>query len=611
MRVVFLLGILGLAALVCGTPLAEPEVGGIPLVEPNVGLGYHQEVGIPLAAKIKEQEDRVFLRNSSLDPRIVGGAIAPTNSYPFLAGLIISFVNIDGQSACGSSLVSSSRLVTAAHCWFDGTNQASSYTVVLGSSFLFYGGTRIVTSTVVMHPQWTPSTLHNDIAVIYLPTPVSFSASIQPISLPTWDILGDQFVGEWAVAAGYGTTSDLEITISINASVRHVSLQVITVAQCQASFGFYAQASTICTNGAGGVGICKGDSGGPLVVNRNGMNILVGVSSFVAKDACQQGHPSAFARVTSFFNFILQHILDGTKMRAVILLGFVALVAGNPLVEPEGLLGYHEKIGIPLASSIKKAEDRAFAGRTQEEKERGRIVGGSIAPTNGYPYLAGLVISFVNIAGQSACGSSLISASRLVTAAHCWFDGVNQANSYVVVLGSHFLFYGGTRIVTSTVITHPQWTPSTLHNDVAVIYLPYSVAFSASIQPISLPPANFWNEQFAGEWAIAAGYGLTSDLETSISLNAAVSHVNLQVITVAQCQAVFGFYAQASTICTNGAGGVGICSGDSGGPLVINRSGQQFLVGVSSFVAAAGCQLGFPSAFARITSFQSFIQQHM
>ncbi|XP_053608862.1 brachyurin-like [Plodia interpunctella] len=298
-------------------------------------------------------------------------------------------------------------------------------------------------------------------------------------------------------------------------------------------------------------------------------------------------------------------------MRAVIFLGFVALVVGNPLVEPEGLLGYHEKIGIPLASSIKATEDKIFAGKTEEEIQSGRIVGGGIAPTNAYPYLAGLLISFVNIAGQSACGSSLLSATRLVTAAHCWFDGVNQASSYTVVLGSQFLFYGGTRIITSTVITHPQWTPSTLHNDVAVIYLPTSVPFSASILPVSLPPANLINEQFAGEWAIAAGYGLTSDQESGISLNAVVSHVNLQVITVAQCQAIFGFYAQASTICTNGAGGVGICRGDSGGPLVVNRSGQTYLVGVSSFVAAAGCQLGFPSAFARITSFQSFIQQHM
>lgn len=58
-----------------------------------------------------------------------------------------------------------------------------------------------------------------------------------------------------------------------------------------------------------------------------------------------------------------------------------------------------------------------------------------------------------------------------------------------------------------------------------------------------------------------------------------VSQVNLQVITVAQCRAVFGStFVRDSNICTNGAGGVGICRGDSGGPLVINRNGQLTLV---------------------------------
>ncbi|XP_053608775.1 brachyurin-like [Plodia interpunctella] len=301
MRVVFLLGFLAIAALVGGTPLADPGV--------EVSLGYHDKVGIPLAARIKDQEDKLVLNSArAYDGRIIGGAVAPTNAYPFLAGLIISFVNIAGQSACGSSVLSASRLVTAAHCWFDGTRQASHYTVVFGSQFLFYGGTRVVTSTVVMHPQWTPSTLHNDIAIIYLPTPVQFTANIQPIFLPTWDMLNDQFAGQWAITAGYGITSDQESSISLDASIRHVSLQVISVAQCQRVYGIYAQASTICTNGAGGVGICGGDSGGPLLVNRNGINYLVGVSSFAAKNACQQGHPSGFARVTSFYNFIMQHM---------------------------------------------------------------------------------------------------------------------------------------------------------------------------------------------------------------------------------------------------------------------------------------------------------------
>lgn len=91
---------------------------------------------------------------------------------------------------------------------------------------------------------------------------------------------------------------------------------------------------------------------------------------------------------------------------------------------------------------------------------------------------AGLIISLLNIAGNSVCGSSLLTSTRLVTAAHCWFDGNNQAWQFVVVLGSQFLFSGGTRVATTNVVTHPQWTPNTLANDVAMIILPTNVQFT-------------------------------------------------------------------------------------------------------------------------------------
>lgn len=57
-----------------------------------------------------------------------------------------------------------------------------------------------------------------------------------------------------------------------------------------------------------------------------------------------------------------------------------------------------------------------------------------------------------------------------------------------------------------------------------------------------------------------------------------ISQVNLQVISHAACFAVFGGFVVDSTLCTNGAGGVGICGGDSGGPLVVNQNGQNILV---------------------------------
>ncbi|KAL0829280.1 hypothetical protein ABMA28_004093 [Loxostege sticticalis] len=297
----------------------------------------------------------------------------------------------------------------------------------------------------------------------------------------------------------------------------------------------------------------------------------------------------------------------------LILVVVVALVASaSAYVEVFGPRGYHEEIGIPLAAELKAKEDQALGSmaRLLTGFDDERVVGGVVAPANSHPYLGGLLINFANIAGQSVCGSSLLSANRLVTAAHCWFDGRNQANMFTVILGSNFLWYGGQRIATRHVVMHPQWTPWNLSNDVAMIYLPFSVSFTNSIQPIALPSTWEQFDTFVGEWAVAAGFGKTTDQQVGAST--VVSHVSLRVITVHECRMVFGSnFVFESTLCTSGQGFVGVCGGDSGGPLFVERNGQRLLIGISSFVANNNCQGGHPSAFARVTSFMSFIRQHM
>ncbi|CAG9583341.1 unnamed protein product [Danaus chrysippus] len=269
---------------------------------------YHLEVGIPTATRIKEAEDKILsLQNNG--QRIVGGNVAGANSHPYLAGLLITFFNHPGTSACGSSLISSNRLVTAAHCWDTANYAVRQFVVVLGSQMLFSGGTRIATNNVVVHPRWNRQYLQNDIAIIYLPTNVRFSASIQPIALPAND-LNDSFQGFLATASGYGKTSDWQTGVSASSRINEVDVLVIGNTRCQRSFGTnFVRPDVLCTDGIGGVGICGGDSGGPLVLrNRFGQQILVGVSSFAATNACERGHPSGFVRVTSHYNFIHQHL---------------------------------------------------------------------------------------------------------------------------------------------------------------------------------------------------------------------------------------------------------------------------------------------------------------
>ncbi|CAH0686295.1 unnamed protein product [Spodoptera exigua] len=258
--------VVGLSLIVCASALLE------------VQTNYHDAIGIPAAEKLKALEE-ASLANEAVtnNNRIIGGALAPVGAYPYFAGLLINFFGTTARSVCGSSLLSPNRLVTAAHCWFDGNRQASEFTVILGSNWLFSGGERIATRQVFMHPQYVPQFLTNDVAMVYLPRNAMITNFVRPIRLPSNLELWNQFVGHWAVAAGFGSTSDEQAAAST--VVSHIRLQVISNTQCENSYGLtIVRPSTLCTSGFGKIGICGGDSGGPLAAfDNNGNPFLVSV----------------------------------------------------------------------------------------------------------------------------------------------------------------------------------------------------------------------------------------------------------------------------------------------------------------------------------------------
>ncbi|CAG4943623.1 unnamed protein product [Colias eurytheme] len=281
----------------------------------------------------------------------------------------------------------------------------------------------------------------------------------------------------------------------------------------------------------------------------------------------------------------------------LVVVGLSVAIAA-PQYEPI-VTDYHNVIGIPEAARIKAAEAAL-------DFDGSRIIGGSLSSLGQFPHMGGLVITLTNGA-QSVCGSSLISNNRIVTAAHCWRTRQSQANRFTVVLGSTLLFSGGTRINTNSVTMHGSYNMDTLVNDVAIATISW-VNFSNNIRAIAMATGS---NQYVGVTATAAGFGRTGDSAAGAITNSQpLRHVNLPVITNAECARVYGSTTIiASTLCVSGANGRSTCSGDSGGPLTINNNA--LLIGITSFGSASGCQRGFPAGFARVTSFESWFRARM
>ncbi|KPJ20760.1 Collagenase [Papilio xuthus] len=274
--------------------------------------------------------------------------------------------------------------------------------------------------------------------------------------------------------------------------------------------------------------------------------------------------------------------------------------------ESGGPSRYHERVGEPLAEALRRTE--AAAGG-EAGGRASRITGGLASYLGEHPFFAGLVIT-LNTGRTSVCGAALVSSYRLVTAAQCWWDGRAQAYSVLAVLGSVRLFSGGTRVSASAVIAHAGYDPATLHNDIAVLVVPY-ISTTSYIRPIALPEGSELGSTFTGLRATAIGYGKTSEW-AEITSSASLRDAGVTVISNAECEAVFGAGAAGGgVVCTSGAGARGPCGGDGGGPLVLHYAGRRILIGVTSFLAAAGCDRGLPAGYTRVTTYAGWVRAQL
>uniref|UniRef100_A0A2A4JT69 Peptidase S1 domain-containing protein n=1 Tax=Heliothis virescens TaxID=7102 RepID=A0A2A4JT69_HELVI len=293
------------------------------------------------------------------------------------------------------------------------------------------------------------------------------------------------------------------------------------------------------------------------------------------------------------------------KFLALSLLCLVAVACARHItledvidLENNSAYGYIGRVGVPLAEKIRKAEEEA-------QRNPSRIIGGSVANLGQFPYQAALIIQTPT--SMSVGSAVLVSPTRVLTAAHNLNDAVAFVTQLLVVLGSVNLFSGGTRVVSSDFVLHESYTLSPLRNDIAMINLPSAVASSSVLAPIALPSGDQLNEDFAGDIAIASGFGKTSNVG---SASEELRYVDLPVMDNDGCALIYGPFVQPSNVCTAGTSNKGICTGDSGGPLAVVRNNSPLLIGITSF-GAQDCESGSPSGYARVIYYMSWINSRL
>ncbi|WP_431044791.1 S1 family peptidase [Streptomyces sp. P1-3] len=224
---------------------------------------------------------------------IVGGTNTTASAYPY----VMQITDADENQFCGGTLVTPTKVVTAAHC-VNGDSPAN-VRVVGGRTYRNgTNGTVAKVSKIWVHPSYQTVTKGDDVAVLTLSTAMPYTTAKYVSSSET----GIYAEGATARIVGWGTTSSGGQSSN---RLKTATVPVTSDSYCANAYGGRFIASDMVCAGydEGGVDTCQGDSGGPLMINGR----LAGVVSW--GDGCADpGVPGIYTRLTTFSSLVTQQV---------------------------------------------------------------------------------------------------------------------------------------------------------------------------------------------------------------------------------------------------------------------------------------------------------------
>jgi len=268
--------------------------------------------------------------------RIVAGTQAPEGHYPWIVAIrsftVYRNLSISGGS-CGGSIINNEWVLTAAHCFVhpgpdpDAYNILSKLTYVavgtndvsrMSPQLLFqaargpYGDVVLVDTNrvpeayrvdrVVPHERYNPQSMENDVALLHLNRPVTFSPRVSPVCL---EATAENY--PMIETAGWG---NIGAGIQGGPMLNHVDVKEVPTRDCQRHWGQVDGNRQVCYRN-GMKGSCQGDSGGPLTVSRAGTHYQIALVSFGPMRCDTYGVPNVGTRVSAFRNWIMSRATSG------------------------------------------------------------------------------------------------------------------------------------------------------------------------------------------------------------------------------------------------------------------------------------------------------------
>lgn len=238
---------------------------------------------------------------------VINGKSVRIEEYPFYVNLRVP------GGVGGGSILNKRWILTAAHAV---DMEKENIHVFVGTDIQGKGEHHEI-AKIFKHPAFNAATQENDIALILLKEPLSYSDRVKRIHLPPKDGRYDD--SDKAMVVGLGLTKSMQLARTLQAA----RLPTLSKEKCEEGListdRIYKRESMICAiNVAEQRDSAQGDSGGPLFVQISGKFIVIGVVAFGPKYERDKVHvegPGYYTRVSRYIDWINETVIKNDKIK--------------------------------------------------------------------------------------------------------------------------------------------------------------------------------------------------------------------------------------------------------------------------------------------------------